>query len=166
MVRIQGVVHSVATEGTSGSAQQRPDDERCQRSTCWYRRQSWLSRARYSSEIREPQGLWRVRRPRPAIRLQRLALAHDLPAGSADKRIAADNDDEVTVIAPFRISITPNSLPEPSHLAAAHHLFWPHVVVGSRAAVLSYGRHGRTTPTTGPDGALALHGSRASLTAC
>src|SRR5882724_7939834 len=31
------------------------------------------------------------------------------------------------------------------------------------AAVLSYGRHGRTTPTTGPDGALALHGSRASL---
>jgi len=38
---------------------------------------------------------------------------------------------------------------------------------GSSAAVLSYGRHGRTTPTTGPDGALALHGSRASLlTAC
>src|SRR5215467_5930256 len=38
---------------------------------------------------------------------------------------------------------------------------------GSWAAVLSYGRHGRTTPTTGPDGALARHGSRASLlTAC
>jgi hypothetical protein len=41
------------------------------------------------------------------------------------------------------------------------------VSCGSWAAVLSYGRHGRTTPTTGPDGALALHGSRASLlTAC
>ena len=41
------------------------------------------------------------------------------------------------------------------------------VSCGSWAAVLSYGRHGRTTSTTGPDGALALHGSRASLlTAC
>jgi hypothetical protein len=29
---------------------------------------------------------------------------------------------------------------------------------GSRAAVLSYGRHGRTTPTTGPGDALALYG--------
>jgi len=37
------------------------------------------------------------------------------------------------------------------------------VCSGSWAAVLSYGQHGRTTPTTGPDGALALHGSRASL---
>jgi tetratricopeptide (TPR) repeat protein len=34
---------------------------------------------------------------------------------------------------------------------------------GSWGAVLNYGRHGRTTLTTGPDGALALHGSRASL---
>jgi hypothetical protein len=34
---------------------------------------------------------------------------------------------------------------------------------GSWAALLSYGRRGRTTPTTGPDGALALQGSRASL---
>jgi hypothetical protein len=69
------------------------------------RRSGHLS-ARSFSRLREPQGLWRVRRPRPAARLQCLALAHDLAAGTADKRVAAD-DDEVTAAAEPDIS-SPN----------------------------------------------------------
>jgi hypothetical protein len=51
---------------------------------------------------------------------------------SAAARPRTTNVHEVTVIAPFRISTTPNSLSEPTHLVALHHPFWPHVGAGSR----------------------------------